>query len=287
MRETILRLLHLTILAALACSAASPARARQQDGKGPLPPPPKFEVKRIPAEPHPGPPPVPEAEIIKRFAANEDVMRKMYETYTFTQAIRIEEPPDPGGKFTVTGDVYTKPDGERWFHVTKPVQSNLKTIYLTLDDVRSIISFPLFVLTTEEVGNYDFKYAGQDKLDDINTYVFQVTPKELSRKRRFFKGVVWVDDRDFVIVKSYGEFVSEISRRGTTLPFSIFETFRENFQDKYWLPTYTRSDDFIRGGPEGDIRLHLVVRDTDLKLQEPPAAASPEPAPNLGSPKSN
>jgi hypothetical protein len=236
MKQSLSKLVLFTILAALACGAASPLRA-QQDGKGPIAPPPKFAVKRIPAEPHPGPPPIPEAEIIKRFSANGDVMQKQYDAYTFAQAIRVEELGGPGGKFIVTGEVYTKPEGGRWFRVTKPAESNLKSIHLSLEDVRTISSVPLFVLTTKEIGHYDFKYAGQDKLDDINTYVFQVAPKELSRSRRFFKGVIWVDDRDLVIVKSYGQFVSEIPGSGTKLPFSIFEAFRENFQDKYWLPT--------------------------------------------------
>lgn len=278
-------LILFTIVAALVGEGASFAQVTK-DGSGPLTPPPKFEVKRIPAEPHPGPPPIPQEEIIKRFSASEDVMQKLYETYTFAQTIRVEELGDPGGKFTVSGQVYTKPDGAHWFRVTKEAESDLKSIHLSLEDVRTITSIPLFVLTTKEVGHYDFKYAGQDKLDDINTYVFQVTPKELSRSRRYFKGVIWVDDRDLVIVKSYGQFVSEIPGSGTKLPFSIFETFRENFQDKYWLPTYIRSDDFIPGGPEGDVHLHLVIRDSDLKLQEPPGVAAPEP-PKLGSPKSN
>ena len=48
-------------------------------------PPPKFEVNRIPAVPHPGPPPIPEAEIIRQFAAHEDVAEKIYSTYDFSQ----------------------------------------------------------------------------------------------------------------------------------------------------------------------------------------------------------
>lgn len=286
MRGTAAKFLLGGILAAAACGAVSAAQA-QQDAKGPLAPPPKFEVKRIPAEPHPGPPPIPQEEIIKRFSANEDVMEKLYDDYTFNQAIRVEEIGDPGGKFSVAGEVYTKPGGGRWFRVTKEAESDLKSIKLTLEDIRTISSIPLFVLTTKEIAHYDFKYAGQDKLDDINTYVFQVIPKELSRSRRFFKGVIWVDDRDLVIVKSYGQFVSEIPGSGTKLPFSLFEIFRENFQDKYWLPTYIRSDDFIPGGPMGDVHLHLVIRDTDLKLQAPPVAAAPEPPPKLGAPKPN
>ena len=269
-------LLSLSTLVALILVSALSAPA--QDTQGPMTPPPKFEVKRISADPRPGPPPVPEAEIIKRFAANEVVMQKQYDAYNFTQMIRVEELTDPGGKFTVTGEVYTRPDGQRYLRITKQPESNLKISDFTLEDVKAIATLPLFVLTSDEIANYTFKYAGQDKLDQINTYVFQVKPKQLSRTRRLFDGVIWVDDQDFVIVKSFGKFVSEIAGNGTKLPFTMFETFRENFQDKYWLPTYTRSDDYLQGADNAEQHLRLVIRDTDFKLNAPPAAAVPTPS---------
>ncbi len=236
-------------------------------------PPPKFEVKRIPAEPHPGPPPIPEAEIILRFSTNESVMKKEYDVYNFTQQIRVEELSNPGGKFTVTGEVYSRPNGDRFLRITKEPESNLKVTNFSLEDVKTIASLPLFFLTPEEIPNYNFKYAGQDQLDQINTYVFQVTPKRLSRTRRLFEGAVWVDDQDFAIVKTFGKFVSEIAGNGTKLPFSMFETFRENFQEKYWLPTYTRSDDYIQGSDNSELHLHLVIRNTGFKLNGSSATA--------------
>ena len=45
----------------------------------------------MPSVPHPGPPPIPEQQIIQKFAANEDAAKKAYDDYTFTQTIRIEE----------------------------------------------------------------------------------------------------------------------------------------------------------------------------------------------------
>ena len=243
-------------------------------------PPPKFEVKRIPSVPHPGPPPVPEQEIIRRFAANEDVMKQVYATYNFTQTIRIEELGDSGGgKFTVTGEEYTRPDGARFWRVTQPAQSTLKLVKYSLEDVRTIVSTPAFFLTTSELGNYDLLYAGQQQLDELNTYIFQVKPKQLSRTRLLFQGVVYVDDHDFAIVETYGKFVSEIEGSGSKLPFSMFETFRQNFQDKYWLPTYTSSDDFISDPDGAEIHLRLVIRSSDFKPSgfpsAPPAASQP------------
>jgi hypothetical protein len=253
--------------------------ARAQD-PGPMAAPPKFDVKRIPAQPHPGPPPIPESEIIRKFAANEDVMKKQYDEYSFARTIRIEELTDPGGKFVMSGVVYTKADGARTLRIEKQAESNLKQTDFTLEDVRIIAQLPLFILTTEEIPNYTFTYAGQDKLDQLNTYVFQVKPKQLSRKRRFFEGAVWVDDRDLTIVKSYGKFIGELAGNGTKLPFTMFETFRENFQDKYWLPTYTRSDDFMENEKVGELHIRMVIHDTDFKLTGPGA---PPPATGNGS----
>jgi hypothetical protein len=258
--------------------------ARAQD-PGPMAAPPKFDVKRIPAQPHPGPPPIPESEIIRKFAANEDVMKKEYDEYNFARTIRIEELTDPGGKFVMSGVVYTKPDGARTLRVERQAESNLKQTDFTLEDVRIIAQLPLFILTTEEIPNYTFTYAGQDKLDQLNTYVFQVKPKQLSRKRRFFEGAVWVDDRDLTIVKSYGKFIGELAGNGTKLPFTMFETFRENFQDKYWLPTYTRSDDFMENEKVGELHIRMVIHDTDFKLAgpgAPPAAGNANEGPGGG-----
>jgi hypothetical protein len=270
-------------ITALVLMALFPAIARGQDQQGPMAPPPKFEIHRIPSVPHPGPPPIPQEQIIQRLAANEDAVDKVYKTYTFTETISVEELNGPPGKFVATGEVYTKPDGKQYWHAVQPLQSNLKTTTLTLEDVRTIASQPIFVFTSGEVGNYNFLYAGQDKLDELNTYVFQVKPKQLSRTRRFFEGAIWVDDQDLAIVKTYGKFVTEVEPdEGKKLPFTMFETYRENFQEKYWLPTYTSSDDYINTSNGDQFRLHLIIRSTDFKqnVQQPQQAP---PSNNSGS----
>ena len=273
-----IRLLGSFATAALALLVFSAMPLRAQDA-GPQAPPPKFDVKRIPAEPHPGPPPVPEQVIIQKFVANEEVMKKAFETYNFTQSVRLDELTDPGGQFNVTGEVYTRPDGQRYLRVTKQPVSTLKLMHFSLEDVRVISSMPEFPLTPDKIANYDLKYVGQEKLDQLNTYIFQVKPKLLSRKERYFQGVVWIDDQDFAIVKSYGKFVSELEGNGTELPFTMFETYRENFQGKYWLPTYTRSDDYLKSEQNDELPLRLVIHCTDFKLNTGANAGGPEEGP--------
>jgi hypothetical protein len=282
------KIVVLAALAATALLSGSVVARAQNDGQGPLAPPPKYEVKRIPSVPHPGPPPMPQEEIIRRFAAAEDAARKVFETYDFMQTIRIEELSTPGGKFTVTGEEYTRPDGQRMWRVVTPPESSLKLTHYSFEDVRTITTLPIFFLTSDQVPNYDFLYAGQQKLDELNTYVFQVKPKQLSRTQRLFQGVVFVDDHDLAIVETYGKFVTELIDEGAKLPFDLFETYRENFQDKYWLPTYTTSDDYLGSGDD-QFRLRLVIRSSEFKLNataapgavpapQPPAAPAAAPA---------
>jgi hypothetical protein len=99
----------------------------------------------------------------------------------------------------------------------------------------------------------------------------------LSRSQRLFQGVVFVDDHDLAIVETYGKFVTEVIEEGAKLPFSLFETYRENFQDKYWLPTYTTSDDFIGTTTDDQFQLRLVIRSTDFKPNAAAAPAAPSP----------
>lgn len=265
---------------ALAFTAAGALRA-QEASQGPMAPPPRFEVHRISNIPHPGPPPIPVQELISRFTANEDVMAKAYGTYNFDETVRIEELAESGGKMTMAGEVYTRPDGQRYFRMTKPPESSTKWAHYSPQDLQTIMSMPFFPLTSAEAVNYTFTYAGDENLDELHTYVFQVKPKMLSRKRRFFEGVIWVDDHDFAIVKSFGKFVSELEGEGTKLPFTMFEIYRENFQEKYWLPTYVTSDDYLNNTEGDEYHLKLIIRDTDFQLNPVPA---PEPPASAGGP---
>jgi hypothetical protein len=250
------------------------ALARPQDpGPGPIAPPPKFEVRRMP-EGTPEAPAIPTDEIIRRFTANEDKMKDAYDHLTFTQSLRVQELSTPGGEYNVKGEIYTKPDGQRFERFPAPAESTLKVTSLSLQDVKILSSVPNFVLTTNELANYTLQYLGKEKLDELDTYIFRVKPKHVERMRRFFDGVVWVDDRDFVVVKSSGKFVSEIADDGTGLPFRMFDMYRENVDGKHWLPTYLGSDDFVKIKDHPDVHLRLVIRTSDFKPETAPAASA-------------
>jgi hypothetical protein len=244
---------------------------------GPITPPPKFEAKKIPAKPNPGAPPLPAEEIIHRFTTNEDLIKKTFDADTFDQSVRVEELVDNGGQFDFTGHVYTKPDGERYVRVVSPPVSQLKYTEFSLEDVKTVDAIPLFVLTTDQLPLYNLSYEGKEKLDEIDTFIFRVQPKQLG-KRPLFDGVVWIDDQDFAIVKTYGQFVTEAGNAAGSFPFTMLEVYRENLVGHLWFPTYLRSDGQVKS-PQADIPIRLVVRSTNFKPETTPPAAPSAPQP--------
>ena len=284
---THLKVHALLTLGSLVAALVIATPARPQDERGPIAPPPKFEVKRIPTSPNAGAPPLPAEQIIHRFAANEDLFKQAYNSYRLEQTVRVQELGEdgsPSGQFTVTDEVYTKADGQRYLRVAKPPESTLRRTAFSLEDVRALAGLPLFFLAADDLPYYDLSYEGQEKLDEINTFIFRVRPKHPELGRWLFDGVVWVDDHDIAIVKSYGKFVIEATAKTPELPFTTFEIYRENFGGKYWFPTYTRSDEMLalKGG---ELHLRLVIRSSKVEPQSSAGTASPPAAPASESPK--
>ncbi len=71
---------------------------------------------------------------------------------------------------------------------------------------------------------------------------------------------MWVDDKDYEIVKTNGKAVPDTKDN----VFPRFETFRENIAGNFWFPTYTRSNDVLHF-KTGDVPIHMTVRYTNYK----------------------
>ena len=61
--------------------------------------------------------------------------------------------------------------------------------------------------------------------------------------------------------------VREVEEDSAGLPFQFYETYRENIENKYWFPTYTRSDDTLKS-ELGDTKLRLTLRCSDFRPRE-------------------
>jgi hypothetical protein len=208
-------------------------------------------------------------DIIKRFAAKEAEFAQARSNYTYRQSVKIQELDsggNPGGKHEMIEDVIFSPEGKRMEKVVKAPVSTLRNIQLTPEDEQDLRNVQPFVLTTSEIGEYDVRYMGKQKADEIPCYLFAVKPKKMTQGKRYFEGQIWVDDRDMQIVKTYGKGVG-LLKKGSDNQFPKFETYREQIDGKYWFPTYTRADDTLhfQSGPQ---RIRMTVKYEDYKRYE-------------------
>jgi hypothetical protein len=209
---------------------------------------------------------LPPDEVIRKFAAKEAEFRKARESYTYKQSLKFEELDGSGnvqGKWEMVSDIIFGPNKQRIEKVTFAPMNTLKNILLTPQDEQDLRSVQPFVLTSEDIGKYDVNYVGKSKVDEIDCYQFTVKPKTMVKGERYFEGDIWVDDRDLQIVKTFGKGVG-LLKKGEDNQFPKFETYREQIDNKYWFPTYTRADDVLHFKNSSQ-RVHMVVKYENYK----------------------
>lgn len=226
-------------------------------------------------------------EIIRRFTQKESELFEAWKDYAYQQETKLQV---IGQAKTISGEFYQLSEfvfsdaGKRIERILKAPPSTLDTAGLTMtqEDKNAFINLQPFALTAQELPNYQVKYIGKEKVDDLNTYIFEVTPKaildsqEMRRMKdkkiegKYFQGRIWVDDLDLQIVKTAGKIVPEFGQR-----FLKFETYRENIDGKFWFPTYTYGDDDLVFERGNSIHVRNVVRyknyrrfSGDVKIKE-------------------
>ena len=213
------------------------------------------------------PPSIPIDQIIQGFPAREAEFKTERDNFTYTQTFVIQTldySGRPDGEYKMTSEVVFTPSGKRYERVTNAPTPTLERISLSQQDLDDLEHVQPFVLTTNELSKYDIKYVDHERLDELGTYVFEVGPKTIEKNQRYFQGRVWVDDKDFEIVKTDGKAVPDIRKKGQENVFPRFETFRQNVEGNYWFPTYTRSNDVLHF-TSGDIPIRMTVRYENYK----------------------
>jgi hypothetical protein len=205
-------------------------------------------------------------EIIQRFATKEEQFKQARDEYTYRQDVRVEtvDGDTVDGEYHEVFDVLFDDSGKRLENVVFAPQSTLQRISMSSEDLDDIRHRLPFVLTSEEIPEYDILYVGQQQEDELHCYVFDIAPKKIEGKKRYFQGRIWVDDHDFQIVKTYGKTVPDIRKKNNENLFPRFTTWREQIDGKYWFPTYTRADDTLHFS-SGDVRIREIVKYENYK----------------------
>jgi hypothetical protein len=203
-------------------------------------------------------------EIIRRFATKETEFQQARDQYTYRQDVTVKTPEDDG-EYHEIFDVLFNDQGKRLENVVYAPQSSLVRLQMSPEDLDDIRHRLPFVLTAGELPEYQILYVGQQPEDELHCYVFDIAPKEIVGKKRYFQGRIWVDDRDFQIVKTYGKTVPDIrKKKGQENLFPKFTTWREQIDGKYWFPTYTKAEDTLHFS-SGDIQIREIVKYSDYK----------------------
>ncbi len=203
--------------------------------------------------------------IVRAFTAKETEFRRALNQYTFTRDAVVQTIGFGGqvtGEYHRTSTFVFNDAGERFERITRFPVPTLTEISFTQEDLEDLGGVQPFALEASKIDLYNFTYVGREKVDELDTYVFDVAPKVMPKKvsERFFQGRVWVEADDLQIVKVKGKGVPEGKQR-----FPVFETYREQIDGKYWFPTYTYADDQLSFKSGQTVHVRMRVKFTDFE----------------------
>ena len=218
-------------------------------------------------------PATPADEIIRKFAAKESEFRDALNHYTYRRVARVQTVDDDNkvdGEWYEVDDVIFDSQGNRTEKVVYAPQSTLQRVMMSPSDLQDIQHGYPFVLTTDKVPEYDIKYVGRQKVDEVDCFVFDVSPKVIEKGKRYLDGRIWVDATDLQIVVTNGRMVPDDTKRGQEDLHPPFMTWRQQVDGHYWFPVYTKGEGILHfsGGPGSmgeDVHIRDIVKYTDYK----------------------
>lgn len=208
-------------------------------------------------------------QIVQKFAAREAIFKEARNHYTYTQEVVVQTLQGDNtvdGEFRQVNDILYDDKGNRIEEVKFAPAPTLTRIMMTKEDFDDFRNRLPFVMTTEDLPKYDVHYEGQQHVDEIDTYVFDIAPKHVDKNGgpRYFQGRIWVDNRDFQIVKTCGKNVPDIHNKDNENLTPKFVTYREQVDGDYWFPTYTKADDILHFKDQ-DVHVREIVKYTNYK----------------------
>ena len=219
------------------------------------------------------PPSTAPEQIIQQFAAKESEFQEALNHYTYRRQARVQTLDDDkkvDGEWYQVDDVTFDSGGKRTERTVFAPESSLQRVLMTPSDMQDIQKGYPFVLTAQEIGQYDVKYVGRQKVDDIDTYVFDVSPKQIVKGHRYLLGRIWVDATDLQIVVTNGRMVPDDTRKGNEDLHPPFMTWRAQVDGHYWFPVYTKAEGILhfsggRGAMGEEVHMRDTIKYTDYK----------------------
>jgi hypothetical protein len=256
-----------TLALLLASGLALAAAAQDKDSYTPMPLDAGFGRMDISA------PAIAPEEIIRQFAAKESEFQQALNHYTYRRYARVQTIDDDNkvdGEYYQVDDVTFDPTGRRTEKTVFAPENTLQRVMMSPSDLDDIQHGYPFVLTAEMIGQYNVKYVGRQKVDEVDCYAFDVSPKVIEKKQRYLLGRIWVDATDLQIVVTNGRMVPDDTRKNSEDLHPPFMTWRQQVDGHYWFPVYTKGEGVLHfsGGPgrmAQDVHMRDTIKYTDYK----------------------
>jgi len=218
-------------------------------------------------------PTTPPDQIIKEFAAKETEFQEALNHYTYRRTAKVQTVDDDNkvdGEYYEVDDVIFDPSGKRTEKVVFAPGSTLQRVMMSPSDFQDIQHGYPFVLTTQDVAQYNIQYVGKQKVDEVDCYVFDVSPKQIEKGKRYLDGRIWVDAQDLQIVVTNGRMVPDDTRKGKEDLHPPFMTWRAQIDGHYWFPVYTKGEGVLHfAGGNGymaqDVHIRDIIKYSDYK----------------------
>lgn len=205
-------------------------------------------------------------EIIRQFAAKESEFQQALNHYTYRRIARVQTIDDDNkvdGEYYEVDDVIFDLTGNRTEKVVFAPPNTLQRVMMSPSDLQDIQHGYPFVLTAEDIGQYKVEYVGRQKVDELDCYVFDVSPKVIEKRKRYLLGRIWVDATDLQIVVTNGRMVPDDTRKGSEDLHPPFMTWRQQVDGHYWFPVYTKGEGVLHfSGGSGYMAQDVHMRDT-------------------------
>jgi len=204
----------------------------------------------------------PPPNLAKLVAHRETETHRERDEYMYRQTVTIQELDGSGtarGEYKEVRDIIFSPTHERTEELIGRPFYGLRLLQMTAEDFRDIREIQPLTLTDEQLWNYDTKFRGDESMDEVDCWVLQIKPRQILEGQRFFEGLIWVDKKDYNIVRLQGQAVPQLHSMQQENLFPRFTTIRKPVDGQHWFATFTYADDTLafRNGPLRE-RLSIV-----------------------------
>ncbi len=242
-----------------------------------------FLMESLPAGPalaqHPPAAPLTAAEVVERMVARNQQRADALKSYVATRVYHLEY----HGLKDKTADVvvkmvYQAPDRKEFNVISESGSETLRERVLKrlLKSEVESMNQDNRLRTAIHPDNYEFRLVDYERTPVRDLYVLEATPK--SPNKFLFRGRIWVDGKDFAIVRIEGQPAKNPSWWTTRNDFQ--HSYKK--QGEFWLPS--RNETITQVRLFGWALLTIEYKDYELTEVESLQAVSPPPSAQTASP---